>query len=120
MSVNSSESISHEHLADTCHKHEIGLKANTTNVVVHAKWLHEPDEMDRIGASHFRKIIRCSCGKLEKSLTFPYVEISIWGESFMLHQVSVCYVTIGKYFVFYPVSCTTRSIFIADTKRIEM
>ncbi|KAB1225704.1 putative tRNA pseudouridine synthase [Morella rubra] len=87
MSVNSSESIPHEHLADTCHKHEIGLKANTTNVVVHAKWLHEPDEMDRIGASHFRKIIRCSCGKLEKSLSFPYVEISIWGESFMLHQI---------------------------------
>lgn len=90
MSKNSSDSSrSHEFLADVGDKHENGLKAHTSIFDVRARWLHEPDKIDRIGASHFRKIVRCSCGKLEKSHGFPYVELSIWGESFMLHQVSL-------------------------------
>lgn len=79
------------HLAGLCDENGDDLKDQKTPLPIMARWLYEPDDRDKLSASHFRKIVQCSCGKLEQLLGTNYIEISICGESFMLHQVSPLY-----------------------------
>ncbi|GFY99358.1 pseudouridine synthase family protein [Actinidia rufa] len=79
--------ISDNHLIESCDERGQNLMDRDPLLPVRARWLHEPDEKDRLNASHFRRILHCSCGQLEQFLERNYVEISIFGESFMLHQI---------------------------------
>ncbi|KAL6955354.1 tRNA pseudouridine(38-40) synthase [Sarracenia purpurea var. burkii] len=83
----SQPNISEKHCSESRDEHGNSSRGRDPLLTVRARWLHEPDEKDRLSGSHFRKILRCSCAKLEQFFGMNYVEISIFGESFMLHQI---------------------------------
>lgn len=64
------------------------LKNSTPSERLMAYWLENPDPADKLSASHFRRILECSCGGLESFGGVHFIRISITGESFMVHQVS--------------------------------
>ncbi|KAM7527595.1 hypothetical protein LguiB_031005 [Lonicera macranthoides] len=81
--ISSKSNSLENHLAGLCDENG----DQKTPLPIMARWLYEPDDRDKLNASHFRKIVQCSCGKLEQLLGANYIEISICGESFMLHQI---------------------------------
>ncbi|GAB4860220.1 hypothetical protein Ancab_011699 [Ancistrocladus abbreviatus] len=87
LEYHTSETSDSGDLVDTGDCQVNGLRNRNSTVAIRARWLHEPDQEDRLSTAHWRKIFCCCCRNLDMSLGMGFVELSICGESFMLHQI---------------------------------
>ena len=63
-----------------------------TTVYYYAYWLAAMRDDDRVGQSHWRHILACSCGDVEVGADAggrpePFVTVALTGNGFMIHQV---------------------------------
>ncbi|KAL5209050.1 hypothetical protein ABZP36_004673 [Zizania latifolia] len=83
-----------EDLASSVHQKiivRIVLSFSDKKVQIKARWQHEPDENDRLNASHFRDILTFSCGgESQSSSGIQFVKLTTCGVSFMWHQIPYC------------------------------
>jgi tRNA U38,U39,U40 pseudouridine synthase TruA len=67
--------------------------ATGTAVYYYAYWLAEMNANDRVGQSHWRHILECSCGGVEHATdatgSAGFVTVALTGNGFMIHQVRV-------------------------------
>ncbi|GBG65537.1 hypothetical protein CBR_g51420, partial [Chara braunii] len=56
-----------------------------------AYWLSKKNPNDAIGRSHYRKVLSCTCGEIEREMCagreISFVRVSLTGESFMFNQI---------------------------------
>lgn len=80
--IHQSLTLVHQNSEDNCVNHILKFSENRV-LKLGGRWLHEPDESDRLNASHCRDTITCSFGELKTSSGIQFVELAICRVSFI-------------------------------------